>query len=223
MLRLYNQTPVSSEVTGWGVFATPSKDKSKKNYHIALRGTDKGIRLPIDRYKYEELTIVDSGMVFPDINKFTKLYSVCIGENKYIPVVTLAENEEEDRNILMYNYETGPGEVLTDVQLFNMQVITSYITNKDFRTRITIAAIDINNKEDFGIQIKYGFNNGRILQVEKIMFTSYHTIKETSKKYGNNKQVEYFYIDTSHEHATEPISKKNIEVPRIDLSEICIN
>jgi hypothetical protein len=226
MIRLYNQTPDGSEIKGWEVFTKVNQENTKKkSYSISLSGADRGIFIALDRNNYENLTIVDAGRVFPDTNKFTKLYSIHLGEDRFLPVITAAENDSEDRNILLFNYETNTGEVITEVNLINMAAISSFVTNKDFKTRVTIAAIDLDNKGDFGIEIKYGFNGGKVHQIEKIMFASYNSIVNKMKNksmYGNNAPLEYFNISKSHESG-EKIVAKRLDIPRIDLSKFCLN
>jgi hypothetical protein len=226
MIRLYNHVPEDSVIEGWEVFTkTNDKNPKRKSHSISLSGVDRGIFLAIDKNKYEDLTVVEAGRVFPNINQFTKLYSIQLDSDRYLPVITAAQDKSEDRNILMFNYETNNGEVITDINFINMKAISSFITNKDFRTRVTIAAIDVDNNKDFGIEIRYGFNGGKVVQVERIIFANYNTIVEGMKqpkaRFRQN-NVEYFTIETFHEKV-EKISARRLEIPKFDLSTVCVN
>jgi hypothetical protein len=224
MFRVYNRVPEGSEIQGWQVVTEPAKNRADRKHHnVCLAGIEKGIRLALDRNKYEDLTVVDTGRVYPNINTFTKLYSIYLGADKYLPIVTTAETAEDNRNILLFNFETNPGEVIADIQFHNLIPISHYVTNKDFKSRVTFAAIDIDNKKDIGVTVKYGFNNGTVLQVEQITFTNYFTILEAAKSTAmNRKQVEMFNIHTSHEKV-EKIESARLNIARMDLSDICIN
>jgi hypothetical protein len=224
MFRVYNRVSQESTIRGWQVASEPVQNRTDRKHHnICLSGIEKGIRLALDRNKYEDLTVVDAGMVYPNSNVFTKMYSIYLGGDRYLPIVTLAETPEENRNILLFNYETNPGEIIADIEFNNLIPISHYISNKDFKSRITIAAIDIDNKKDMGIKLKYGFNNGRVLEVEEINFTNYFTIMNAANsKAANAKPVEHFNIHNSHETVPR-IESVRLEIPRMDLSDICIN
>lgn len=224
MFRTYNRVPENSEIRGWMVITETAKNGGNRKHHnVCLSGTDRGIRLALDRHKYEPLTVVDSGMVFPNINCFTKLYSIYLGGDKYLPIVTTAENEENNRNILLFNYETNVGEVIADIQFNNLIPISHYITNKDFKSRITFAAIDIDNTRDYGVTVKYGYANGKILQTEEVRFTNYYSMMErTQNNKSTNAHIEHFNIINSYE-TVERIESTRLDIPRMDLSDICIN
>jgi hypothetical protein len=224
MFRMYNHVPEESEIRGWGVVTEKSKTRSDRKHHnVCLSGVEKGIRLALDRNKYEDLTVVDAGKVFPNINTFTKLYSIYLGGDRHLPIITSAETPEENRNILLFNYETNPGEVIADIEFNNLTPISHYITNKDFKSRLTLAAIDIDNTKDFGVKIKYGFNGGRILQIEEIRFTNYFSVIESIKSNkGSVQPIEFFSIDNSHE-TVEKIESTRLNITRMSLSNICIN
>lgn len=217
---MYNHVSEGSEIKGWSVTSENAKNqKGRKHYNVCLDGVEKGIRLALDRNKYEPLTQVDAGKVYPAINVFTKLYSIYLGADKYLPIVTLAENAEENQNIVLLNYETNAGEVIAGLDFINLIPISHYITNKDFKSRITLAAVDIDNTKDYGVRIKYGFNNGRILEVEQIMFSNYGSMVEAAKKNSLNQQTNIFKsVET-----IEKIESSRLNIPRMDLSDICIN
>jgi hypothetical protein len=222
MINLLNIVPEGSITKGWGVDISPVKGKeeieSLRNYAISLTGTE-GVRIAIDRSKADAIigyiTQNDIDIPVVDRNVPISIYSIYLGEDKYLPIVTTAKPDQEDTTLLMLNFETDIGSVIHSVEVENFNTISYLIKNKDFKTRLALSGISINNRMESSIMIRYGYNNGRTLLSNKIIIPPTIIPANYAKNRFLSSELDQVVIDK--------ISLGNITLDKMDLSTICVN
>lgn len=212
MFRCVNLVPEGSEIKGWKVSSTPRKKNPKMmDHHVSLDGADRSPRLGLERQDYENLTVPYGTLIALSPGAFTKLQSVCIGKDKYLPVITSAPNMEENQNIILFNLETDPGDVLISIELENATSISYFITNQNKRSRITVIAMDDNHDLPVIIKVQYGMNGGHKALERRITLSA-----ATDPKISMNEDKEYVECEKIAPGVT-------IGLPRVDLSKLCVN
>lgn len=210
MLKVLNIVPEvepKSETKGWKVDIR-TRDNGKPNYRVVLEGSDSKTGLAIDRNHYEKLTTAQG----IDPNASSKLISL-VSNDIYRPMLTGVKNDTEDELIVLFNFETEIGDVISDIRIGNMLAVSYHIRKVNDRMLFTALLVSSDSHESSSISIDYGRLGGKSQITQTIEFDPI---------YNRRNPLGYQFIKDVNSIETGIVTKK-IELTRMALSTICAN